>query len=183
MTESSPIGPKPPKDWPACIDHLREGFAGQLNVYRTMAHHPDLLNSWQALRGHVVMDNALGFERLEVAILRIAARLGSRYEWEHHVNRAKTLGFSQTRIHSLRGKTDDMVGDDRIITQAVDALIDCTRLPPSLLADVTQMVGTKGVLDLMATVGFYKTLGCIVETFDVPMDDLIVPPNAPVQQS
>ncbi len=39
-------------DWPAEISDMLPGFAGKLNVYRTMAHHPALLRAWSDLREH-----------------------------------------------------------------------------------------------------------------------------------
>lgn len=74
---ASPCPPIPDADWPEEIADLRDGFAGALNVYRTMAHHPDLLRAWAPLRQHIVRDTALGLERSEVVILRAACRLGS----------------------------------------------------------------------------------------------------------
>ena len=32
-------------DWPSDIEDMLTGFAGGLNVYRTMAHHPALLRA------------------------------------------------------------------------------------------------------------------------------------------
>ena len=166
------LTPRPPEDWPQEIDDLKSGFAGALNVYRAMAHHPALLQSWIDLRAHIVTENALGPERMEVAILRIATRLGSRYEWAHHVERASALGFSSERIEGIRGPLDKMEKADALIAGAVDSLIDDTRLSSTQVADLQEAVDLEGILDLMATVGFYKTLGCIAETFDVPLTDL-----------
>lgn len=168
--------PRSPEDWPQEIADLQDGFAGRLNIYRVMAHHPALLKSWVDLRAHIVTRNALGPERLEVAILRIATRLGSRYEWTHHVERARVIGFSSARIDTIAGPLGDMAEDDALIAGAVDALIEETRLSPTQVEILSATVGKEGVFDLMATVGFYKTLGCIAETFEVPLTDLDVVP-------
>ena len=166
------LGPLPPAEWSENIADMSDSFAGQLNVYRTMAHHPELLRSWAPLRKHIVLENALGNERLEIAILRIAAKLGSAYEWEHHTVRSKKLGLEPDRIQSMKGKTDDLPPDDRLVAECVDALLADTKLNGTALEHLKTLVGTAGVLDLMATVGFYKTLGCIAETFEIPRDDI-----------
>lgn len=80
MMTGTPLSPCPPlsdAEWPADIADLRAGFAGALNVYRTMAHNPALLRAWAPLRQHVVKDSALGPERSEVVILRTAHRMSS----------------------------------------------------------------------------------------------------------
>lgn len=169
MTKS-PCPPIGDANWPDAIADMKNGFAGALNVYRTMAHHPALLKAWAPLRQHVVKDSALGPERSEVVILRAAHRMGSPYEWAHHVSRARSLGMSDDRIAALRGVPD---GEDGLIARAVDALFDDKRLSPSLEAELASALGREAVFDLIATVGFYSVLGYILMTYDTPVDEQI----------
>jgi len=167
MTQT-PCPPLTDADWPPEIADLRAGFAGALNVYRTMAHHPALLRAWAPLRQHVVKDSALGAERSEVVILRAAHRMGSAYEWAHHVRRARALGMAEDRIASMRRVPS---GEDGLIARGVDALFDQRRLPPELEAELAALLGREGVFDLIATVGFYSILGYLLMTYDTPIDD------------
>jgi 4-carboxymuconolactone decarboxylase len=167
---STACPPLPDSDWPETIADLRDGFAGQLNVYRTMAHHPALLRAWAPLRQHLVKDSALGLERSEVVILRTGHRLGSTYEWAHHVSRARALGFSDERIRAVAGQPE---GEDGLIVQAVDALFDLHRIPTALEAELAQAIGREAVFDLIATVGFYTVLGGILQTYETPLDTRI----------
>ncbi|UVK49277.1 carboxymuconolactone decarboxylase family protein (plasmid) [Mesorhizobium sp. AR07] len=146
---------------------MRAGFAGALNVYRTMAHHPTLLKAWAPLRQHIVKDSALGPVRSELVILRAAHRMGSAYEWTHHVSRARALGISDARIRDMRASP---VGEDGLIARAVDALFDAGRLPPDIERAISTAMGKQAVFDLMATVGFYSVLGYILMTFNTPID-------------
>lgn len=169
----SPCPPIADADWPDDIADLREGFAGALNVYRTMAHHPALLNAWAPLRQHVVKDNALGPELTEVVILRAGFRLGSAYEWAHHVSRALALGFSDARINAIRGVPQRSTGLDGLIIEAVDALLDEHRLSETQEAALAEAIGRTAVMDLIAMVGFYSVLGYLLKTYDTPIDDAI----------
>lgn len=164
---TSPCPPISDADWPEPIADMQGGFASALNVYRTMAHHPELLRAWAPLRQHVVKDSALGAVRSEVVILRAAHRMGSPYEWAHHVSRARVLGMSDARIASMRGMPE---GEDGLIIRAVDALFDDRRLSLELEAELAGVVGRKAVFDLIATVGFYSVLGYILMTYDTPID-------------
>lgn len=164
---TSPCPPIADADWPDQIAEMRTGFAGALNVYRTMAHHPELLKAWAALRQHVVKDSALGPVRSELVILRAAHRMGSPYEWAHHVSRSRVLGMSDARIAAMRGMPE---GEDRLVARAVDALFDQRRLPAELEAELAEAFGRKAVFDLIATVGFYSVLGYILMTYDTPID-------------
>lgn len=165
------LAPIPANAWPDVLADLDDAFAGKLNVYRTMAHHPALVMAWANLRQHVVLDTSLGRVRSEVVILRAAVALNSDYEWAHHVDRARALGFSDARIAALRGPLAAMDPEDATIAGAVDEVLANARLTPQTLAELTSLVTSQGVLDLFATVGFYSTLGFIVNTFSVPIDD------------
>lgn len=166
----SPCPPLQDSQWPQEIEDLRGGFAGQLNVYRTMAHHPQLLRAWASLRQHLVKDSALGPDRSEVVILRTGVRLGSDYEWSHHVSRARALGWSDARIGTIRSMPE---GEDGLIVRAVDALFDTHKFSAALERELAAALGRKAVFDLIATVRFYQTLGSILMTYDTPIDDNI----------
>jgi alkylhydroperoxidase family enzyme len=167
---TSPCPPISDADWPETIAEMKTGFAGALNVYRTMAHHPALLKAWAPLRQHIVKDSALGPVRSEVVILRAAHRMGSPYEWAHHVSRARALGMSDARIAALRGQPE---GEDGLIVRAVDALFDDKRLSLSLEAELASAIGREAVFDLIATVGFYSVLGYMLMTYETPIDEAI----------
>src|SRR5690606_40729335 len=101
---------------------------------------------------------------------RAAYRMGSAYEWAHHVSRARALGMSDDRILAMRGAP---VGEDGLIVRAVDALFDQRRLSEALEADLAAILGRDGVFDLIATVGFYSVLGYLLMTYDTPVDDAV----------
>lgn len=169
----NPCPPLTDAEWPAEISDLRAGFAGSLNVYRVMAHHPPLLAAWAPLRAHVVQHTALGPERAEIVILRTGHRLGAPYEWAHHVTRARALGLTDARIASVSGPPEAMAPDDAVLARAVDALLDCHCLPAGLECDLAARLGRGAVFDLIATVGFYSTLGYLLNTYNPPLDDAV----------
>ncbi|WP_347310919.1 carboxymuconolactone decarboxylase family protein [Defluviimonas sp. SAOS-178_SWC] len=171
MADSLHLPPLDDASWPEAVADMRKGFAGGLNVYRTMAHHPALLRAWAGLRDHVVVQTTLGRELSEVAILRTGVRLGSSYEWNQHVARARKCGLTDARIGTIRGDPSAMAPTDGLIAKAVDELFDMARLTSATAAEMAGAVGKEGVLDLMATVGFYSTLGFILNTFATPLDD------------
>lgn len=169
--KTSDIPPLPDASWPTELADMLPGFAGRLNVYRTMAHHPALLRAWGNLRDHIVNGSALGLDYLEVVILRSGIHLKSHYEWSHHVDRARKQGFSDTRIHAMRGPVAVMEDADGLLCQAVDDLFENARIAPDTLAALIDRFGKHAVFDLMATVGFYSTLGFILNTFETPLDE------------
>lgn len=170
MTDHS-FPPISDADWPEEARALRDGFAGKLNVYRVMAHHPALLNAWANFRNHVVVGNTLGGPRSEVAIIRTGVRLEAAYEWAHHVVRGRAVGLADARIRSLRGPLSGMEPEDAVIARAVDELIDTACLSDAGREDLIALVGETGLFDVIATVGLYRILACILKSFDTPIDE------------
>ncbi|MBD0417202.1 carboxymuconolactone decarboxylase family protein [Oryzicola mucosus] len=165
--------PLPSEQWPDALEHLKGSFAEQLNVYRVMAHNPALLSAWAGFRKHVVVENCLGADLTEIAILRAAYHLKSQYERAHHIVRARACGVSDKVIRDiLDGR---LVDDERysVIVQSVDELVRDARLQPTTVSTLVAAVGKPGVLDLIAIVGFYTTLGCILNSFETPVENHI----------
>ncbi|MCB1313755.1 MAG: carboxymuconolactone decarboxylase family protein [Sedimentitalea sp.] len=171
MSENADLHPLSDEDWPEAIADMRDGFAGDLNVYRTMAHHPALLRAWSGLSAHVVTRSSLGRALNEVVILRTGMRLGSDSEWGQHVVRARQFGLDDARIRALRGPLAGISGEDALLAGAVDELFDAQRLSPPTLAALVARHGKTGMLDLIATVGFYITLGYLLTSCATPLDD------------
>lgn len=157
-------------NWPSEIEDMRAGFAGRLNVYRIMAHHPRLLRSWQDFRNHVVIDTRLGAELSEVVILRSGLNLGSAYEWAHHVHRSRKLGMSDARILAVSGDGQGLDAQDALLIRATDQLFAHKRLLPKTQTALVAALGKEAMLDLMATVAHYSMLGFMLNSFDVDID-------------
>ncbi len=170
MTDCPTLSPITDDEWPEELADMLDGFAGGLNVYRTMAHHPALLRAWASLRDHVVNRTVLGQQGSEVVILRTGHRLGSRYEWAQHILRARKCGLADERIASIAESVEAMSPEDALLARAVDELYDTARLRSDTRVALTAKFGIEGVFDVMATVGFYSSLGFILNTFDTPLD-------------
>ncbi len=72
-----------------------------------------------------------------------------------------------------------MAATDAVLVKAVDALIDHACLTPPARTELEQHLGPQGVLDVIATVGFYSTLAYIVKSFNVPIDAHITGISSP----
>ena len=170
MTAPADFHPVKDEAWPDEIQDMLTGFAGSLNVHRTIAHHPALLRSIAGFREHVVHATALGPQLSEIAILRTGHRLGSFYEFSHHVVRARARGVSDTRIIAATGPCAAMEPADAVIAGAVDELFDARALSDTSIAVLADLGGRPAVLDLIATVGFYSILGFVLNSFQTPID-------------
>jgi alkylhydroperoxidase family enzyme len=174
MTPEKLFAPIKENEWPSEIDDMKSSFAEKLNVYRSMAHHPNLLRAWADLREHIVVNSALKQQQSEVVILRTGNNLQVDYEWYHHVSRARACGMKDHRINSMKLVTENMNTEDAIFAGAVDEIMEKKKISPNTLKNLYSLVGKEGVLDTIATVGFYSTLGFMINSFNTPIDDDIM---------
>ena len=120
-------------EWPGELDDMKSSFADKLNVYRSMAHHPNLLRAWADLREHIVVNSALSQQQSEVVILRTGNNLQVDYEWYHHVSRARACGMNDHRINSMKLATENMNTEDAIFADAVDEIMEKKKISPNTL--------------------------------------------------
>jgi 4-carboxymuconolactone decarboxylase len=167
-----PLMPLTDEEWPAELEAYRGGFATELNVYRVMAHHPALLDSWAALRNHLTHGGVLPARWRELAILRTARFINSEYEWAHHVERGRKAGLTEAEIDAVARDClwESFPGAESVVLRMTDALLDRTGLSPEEVEVALKQMSAQQLLDLMATVGMYLTLGFVVKSFRTPLE-------------
>ena len=179
----SDMQPFADSEWPESIADMRAGFAGRLNVYRVMAHQPDLLRAWAPLRQHVVLGGMLTETEKEIVILRTGYHWGSAYERAHHVVRGRLAGLSDARIARTGMEQQDWgsaqaagdENDDLLLMRATDAMLQAGCLPKAeRVALGAAGYNNAALLDIIATIGLYSTLALIVNSFATPIDPDVV---------
>src|SRR5215472_15668858 len=100
--------------------------AAQLNLYRSLANSPAIVRAWRdflwSLRDDCTTSRALR----EIAILRVAARHSSEYEWIHHVLMARAAGVSEKILVAIRsrGSEPGLTAEQRLVLELADAVCD-----------------------------------------------------------
>lgn len=165
------LAPLRPDDWNADVGAVRDMLPMDLNVYRTMAHHPALLQAWGPLRRQVVAETVLSRRELEIVTLRTAHRAGSHYEWSQHVQRGQLAGLTAREIATLaEARPGCLAEGDQALVAAVDELTGEYRLSDETWAKLKAGLGTIGVLQVIATVGFYVSLAYLIRSCDVQLE-------------
>src|SRR5215204_1149860 len=81
----------------------RARMSGQVfNVFRTLAHHPKLLERWMVFGAHVLNKSTLPPREREMVILRIGWLCRSEYEWGQHVLIGRQAGLTDEEIARIK---------------------------------------------------------------------------------
>ena len=73
-----------------------------LNIFRTLAHHPKLLERWLVFGTHILNKSSLPPREREMLILRIGWLCRSEYEWGQHVLIGRQAGLADEEIERIK---------------------------------------------------------------------------------
>lgn len=165
------LSPLPDDQWSPQLELIRDSLGTVLNVHRVMAHHPDLLQAWSPLRGHVVAGSTLEPRLREMVILRVAHHTRVAYEWHHHVVRGGAAGLSDAEIDAIRTGSQVWTEREAVLLRAVDELISRLGVGEETWVDLIGAYSTEQILDLIVTVGTYVTLAMLINTTGVEIEE------------
>jgi len=174
MDQLKTVLPHPTDDWAPELETIAADMKNApLNVHKLMAHNPTLLQAWWDFRNHSVNGGTLGPHLAELVILRVSVHLGAWYEWGSHVDRALRIGMGMDRINAIlmREPDDKWSPQEAHILRAVDDLMTKRAIMPETRADLEGEITTEQIMDLIAIHGMYVTLGCMIGTWGLTLDD------------
>jgi alkylhydroperoxidase family enzyme len=156
---------------PELQQELRKRFGPGplLNIFRTLAHHPELMRRWLVFGNHVLGKSTLPAREREIAILRIGWLCRSGYEWGQHVVIGKASGLTDDEIARI-AQGPDAAGwsaADRALLRATDELHADAFISDSTWAELAKSWSTQQLMDLVFTVGQYNLVSMALNSFGV----------------
>lgn len=148
------------------------GVDGQLNIFKTLAHHPDLLRRWTVFGNHVLYKSTLPARERELVILRVGWRCRSGYEWGQHCVIGKREGLSDQEIRRIADgpDADGWSEVDATLLRAADELHDDSCISDATWAVLTRHYDTRQLIDLVFAIGQYHLVSMALNTLGVQLD-------------
>jgi alkylhydroperoxidase family enzyme len=141
-----------------------------LNVVAFFAHHPDLAKRFLSWNRYVNgSSSTLPRRARELAVLRVAWRKRSKYEWAQHLMIARRAGVSTDEIAQLRGAAP-ATGLAALMIAAVDELTDGTALSEKTYRALAAEFSERQLLDLVFLIGTYALLSMAFNAFRLDLD-------------
>jgi len=134
------------------------------NVLGFLANHPDLARTFLTFSAYLLTSTTLPPRTRELAILRMAWRRRSRYEWAQHVRIARRAGVTDEEIDQVRA------GTPTLLTTAVDELDENSCLSDATYQALAAELDNRQLMDLVFTVGTYALLAMAFNTFGVDLE-------------
>lgn len=154
------------------LDRTRGDDGYTMNIFRTMAHHPDLARRWMVFATHILAKSTLAERDRELAILRIGWLCRSSYEWGQHVLIARRIGMSDEEIRRVQSGPEAAGWDekDRAILRATDDLHRDAKISDSVWESLSENYNTQQLMDIVFTVGQYNLVSMALNSFGVQLD-------------
>jgi 4-carboxymuconolactone decarboxylase len=135
------------------------------SVVGTFMHHPELAKYFLAFNNYQLQRGSLSVRWRELAILRVAHRRQSAYEWGQHVKMALDGHITSDEIDRVARGNEGFEGVDRLILEATDELLTDGRIGDALLRRINDSLDTRQVMDLVFIVGTYNMLAMAFDTW------------------
>jgi 4-carboxymuconolactone decarboxylase len=140
-----------------------------LNIFRLMGHHPLLLRRFNAMGGALLTGGELPPRVRELAILRMAWRTGSVYEFGQHTIIGRHAGLKDVEIHAttLAEIPDDWSADERHVIDMVDDIYTSDSVSDACWEALAQRWTAKDLVELVLLAGYYRMVSIFLKTFRV----------------
>lgn len=152
-------------------DRVRALGAKQVNLYRSLAHTPDLLHAWidwaWALRENCATPRSLR----EIMILRTAVVMRSEYEWHQHVGMAQSAGVPTAKVQAITAWQSSALfdGPERAALMLTDAMLTGS-VPDAVHDELAQHFTEAERVELVLTAGFYAMVPRVLDACRVPVE-------------
>lgn len=138
---------------------------------------PELARRAQAFAGYVWERTTLDRGIVELGIIVTARYWRSNVEWVAHARAAKQHGVPQDVIDSVFAHTRPQAASEEILA-AYDfcrVLHETQEVPQDVYDRAVAVFGEQGVMELIATIGFYTLVSMTLNTFEIEVQTGEVP--------
>jgi uncharacterized peroxidase-related enzyme len=142
------------------------------NIFRTLAHTPNLLKRFLALGGHLRNRTALDPKLRELAILTVGRLANAEYEFVHHWNIALRVGVPREQLERLADFETAAIFNDQeraVIRYAVEAT-NQIQVSDKTFEALRGFLDNRRILELVQNVAFYNMVVRILVPLGVELE-------------
>lgn len=160
------------REFYALLDRASQGL-GVLNVFKVMAHSPELMKSWWQMMTVLLLKLELPARYRELAILRLFQVKGGEYGFAHHVRIGKQAGITDEQIAALarHATSDAFDATDRLVLRYTDAV---TRLDADVAAiaeDVKAALGERQLVELTFCIANWNLMAHLLAPLQIDLEE------------
>ena len=160
---------------------LRSPDGSTLNIFATLAHHPNLLRRWMVFAGHVLSKSTLSPRDRELAILRVGVLCHSHYEFGQHYVIGLRSDITADELELVQRGPDDAgwshwSDKEAAVLRAADELHADSRISDATWSTLAAHYSEAQLLDLVFAIGQYHLVSFALNSCGVELDAGIADP-------
>jgi 4-carboxymuconolactone decarboxylase len=158
------LTPEQKEAWDEVVAGPRKKMHGPFFIW---LHSPELLSRGQKLGLYARFQSSLPPRLSELCILMMAAHWKAAGEWIDHAPIAKDLGVDAEALEALRkGLPARFKNADEVAAyDLAQELLNKRDVSDATYARVKAVLGERGILDLIAVLGYYGLIAMSMKTF------------------
>lgn len=152
-------------------DHVAPPFAALLNTPELAAQ---VASIGEMLR---YVSPTISNKIRETVTLSVARSLKCQYIWTHHVESALQAGLDDKTIVAIRDQTTTNLpsGETQSFIEFTNQLLLHKHISQETFAEVEEILGRKGTVDLILMIGYYATLSYAINALEIELEEGINP--------
>jgi 4-carboxymuconolactone decarboxylase len=137
--------------------------------FAVLLHAPEIAGRTAHLGAYIRFEGVLPAAVRELATLATAHGWGCAYEWAAHEPQARNAGVDEAAIQAVAtdGALDRISADDALVIRVARDLVTNHLLDTATFEAAQARFGEQGVVELIATVGYYSMLACVLNAAEV----------------
>ena len=153
-------------------EKLEKHGARVLNLYRVLAHSPEVMRNFMRLANSLFVGVELSPKLRELAILRIARITGSEYEWTQHYLIALEVGVSHEQTEALSGWSDSTCFSDeeRAMLQYTDEVAQNVVVKDQTFEALRKHLSERSIVELTLSIGYWGMVARLLVPLQVEID-------------
>lgn len=158
------------------LDRTSRGL-GVLNVFKVMAHTPELMKAWWGMMTVLLTRLELPARDRELTILRLFQIKGGAYGFAHHVRIGKQAGITDEQIANLSRHQESPLfdGHDRLVLRYTDAVTRLDENAPAIADEVRQSLGERQLVELTFCIANWNLMVFILEPLQIELEEATKP--------
>ncbi len=151
-------------------DHALAG-RGPVGMFNIAVRSPDAGDLLFAMGDRVRFHMSVPDKLKEMAIILTARYWGAQFEWLAHRQAAVQAGLSEDKVKAIaEGRRPvGMSADEEAVYNFITELFKTRRVSDGTFAAVRNSVGERGIVDLLASAGFYQIVSMFMNVDRLPM--------------
>jgi 4-carboxymuconolactone decarboxylase len=175
VTDVDRLPPVPPEEQTAAqreaVDRITAGPRGGIvGPFIPLLRSPEMMTRLQLVGEYIRFDSVLADELVELVILSVARAWYQQFEWGYHHPIALSKGLTEEVVDAVaEGRRPEGAPPAVLaVWELVDELQRTRQVSDATYAEAVEEIGEVGVVEAVATAGYYTTLAMTMNAAGTP---------------